>query len=460
MIAKDILDELCSIVGPRNVLTTKEDVFCYSFDPSAVKAMPDAVVFPGSTEEVAGVLKIANRERIPIVPRGGGSNLCGGVVPTRGGIVLPTQRMNRITEIDRRNLTATVQPGVVLAHFHAEVEKLGLFYPPDPSSMSVSTLGGNVGEGAGGPHAVKYGTTKDYVLGLEVVLPSGDVIHTGGKTVKNVSGYDLTHLFIGSEGTLGFITEIIVRLIPLPECRHTLLAVFDKLEDAADAVAEIIAAKVVPTTIEIMDRTCTQQAETYRPTGLPMDADAVLLIEVDGSEHEVERQTAVVEKLVQSHRSRQLQVARTPAESERLWIARRTSFAALASAKSSMVSEDATVPRDKVPEMVRALQRLAKKHNLDVALMGHIGDGNLHPIIMTDERDKDEWHRVERFFDEVFETALAMGGTLTGEHGVGLAKRRFLKAQFGEAGVELMRRIKHAFDPNNIMNPGKIFPDE
>ncbi len=460
MIGNDVLDEIRALVGARHVLSSKEELLCYSYDPSPVIAMPDAVVFPGSTEEVAGVLRIANRGRIPVVPRGAGSNLCGGVIPTRGGIVLLSQRMNRILEIDRRNLTATVQPGVVLADLHAAVEKLGLFYPPDPASLAISTLGGNIAEGSGGPRAVKYGTTKDYVLGLEVVLASGDVIRTGGKTVKNVSGYDLTHLFVGSEGTLGFVTEIIVRLIPLPEDRHTLLAVFDRLEDAAEAVADIIAARVVPATIEIMDRICMKRVEAYKPTGLPVDAEAILLIEVDGSEQEVVRQGALVETLVLAHHGRELQAARNPADRDRLWVARRAAFAALASAKPSMASEDATVPREKVPEMVRTLHRLAKEHGLELGLMGHIGDGNLHPIVMTDERDTDEWHRVEGFYDEVFKAALQMGGTLTGEHGIGLNKRRFMKAQFGDAGVEVMRRIKRAMDPNDIMNPGKMLPDE
>ena len=460
MISKHVLNEIRSAVGQHCVLTDKEELVCYSCDPSTFIAMPDAVVFPQNTREVSDVLKIANRERIPVVPRGAGSNLCGGVVPIRGGIVLLTDRMNRILEIDQRNLTATVQPGVVLAHLHAAVERLGLFYPPDPASLSVSTLGGNVAEGAGGPRAVKYGTTKDYVLGLEVALPTGEVIRTGGKTVKNVSGYDLTHLFVGSEGTLGFIAEITVRLIPLPEAKHTLLAVFDRLDDAAEAVADVIAARVVPATIDIMDQTTMRYVEAYKPTGLPLDAEAVLLIEVDGSEQEVGRQSALVERVIRSHNGRKVQVARTAEASERLWTARRMAGGALAAAAPTVITEDATVPREKVPEMVRALHGLGRKYDVVVALMGHIGDGNLHPLILTDERKKDEWERVEKLVAEMFQSALALGGTLSGEHGIGLVKRPWMRAQFGEAGVEIMRKIKRVFDPNNIMNPGVMIPDE
>jgi len=460
LISKKTLDEIRSVVGTRHVLTDKEEMVCYSCDPSTFIAMPDAVVFPQTTNEVADVLKIANRERIAVVPRGAGSNLCGGVVPTHGGMVVLTDRMNRILEIDQRNLTATVQPGVVLGHLHAAVEKLGLFYPPDPASLSVSTLGGNVAEGAGGPRGVKYGTTKDYVLGLEVVLPSGDVIRTGGKTVKNVSGYDLTHLLVGSEGTLAFITEITVKLIPLPEAKHTLLAVFDKLEDAAEAVADIIAARVVPATMDIMDQTTMRCVENYRPTGLPLEAEAVLLIDVDGSEQEVERQSALVEKLIKAHNGREVQVARTPEESDRLWTARRMAGTALSAASPTTITEDATVPREKVPQMVRTLHDLGNKHDIVVALMGHIGDGNLHPLILTDERNKEEWERVEKLVAEIFESALKLGGTLSGEHGIGRLKRPYMRAQFGDAGIELMRKIKRVFDPNNIMNPGVMIPDE
>lgn len=347
-----------------------------------------------------------------------------------------------------------------MAHLHAAVERLGLFYPPDPASLSVSTLGGNVAEGAGGPRAVKYGTTKDYVLGLEVALPTGEVIRTGGKTVKNVSGYDLTHLFVGSEGTLGFIAEITVRLIPLPEAKHTLLAVFDRLDDAAEAVADVIAARVVPATIDIMDQTTMRYVEAYKPTGLPLDAEAVLLIEVDGSEQEVGRQSALVERVIRSHNGRKVQVARTAEASERLWTARRMAGGALAAAAPTVITEDATVPREKVPEMVRALHGLGRKYDVVVALMGHIGDGNLHPLILTDERKKDEWERVEKLVAEIFQSALALGGTLSGEHGIGLVKRPWMRAQFGEAGVEIMRKIKRVFDPNNIMNPGVMIPDE
>lgn len=459
MLSASVLKELRSIVGPEHVLTSPEELVCYSYDSTPVVSLPDAIVVPGDTSEVAEVLKVANRERLPVVPRGAGTNISGGSVPIKKGLVLSMSRFDRILEIDEQNLTATVQPAVVTANLHAAVECRGLFYPPDPSSLSASTIGGNVAEGAGGPRAVKYGTTKDYVLGLEVVLPSGAVMRTGGKTVKNVSGYNMTQLFVGSEGTLGVITEITLRLIPLPEARQTQLAIFDRLEDAARTVSSIIAARIVPTTIELIDNTSIRKIEAYRSVGYPVDADAVLLIEVDGSEAEVARQTEQIEQIVRTHGARELKIARTKDEAEQLWLGRRVSFGALARSKPTVVTEDVTVPRDKVAVMVQRLKHLAEKYALDVAIMGHAGDGNMHPLVMTDFRNLDEMERMERFFGEAFRIALELGGTLSGEHGIGSVKAPYMEMQFGKEGVEAMRAIKLALDPNNILNPGKIFPD-
>lgn len=371
-------------------------------------------------------------------------------------MVVVTTQFNRILEIDEDNLTATVQPGMILADFHHAVEAVGLFYPPDPASLSVATLGGTVAEGAGGPRGVKYGTTKDYVIGLEVVLASGEIIRTGSKTMKDVSGYDLTHLFVGSEGTLGIITEITVRLLPLPEAKETCLAVFDSIDDAARAVTATIRSRIIPATLELLDDVTMRCIEAYKPTGLPQDAEAILLIEVDGSREEVARQLDRVVASARQAGAREVKVAQNEAEREALWQARRSAFAAMSRARPSIVVEDATVPRPAIPAMVRAIREAAHRHRVQVGLMAHAGDGNMHPQIMCDLRDEEEMGRVELFTQEIFRAALEMGGTLTGEHGIGLQKRPFLAWQFGDGGVEAMRRIKHALDPNGILNPGKV----
>jgi glycolate oxidase len=457
MLSPAILDELVAIVGREYVLTEPEDLVCYAYDATPIVHLPDVVVMPGNTAEVAAVVKLAHRQRLPVVPRGGSTNLSGGTVPLQGGIVLAMSRFDRLLEIDAENLTATVQPGVITADFHKAVEARGLFYPPDPASMTASTLGGNVGEGAGGPRAVKYGTTKDYVLGLEVVLPTGEVIRTGNKTVKNVAGYDLTHLFVGAEGTLGVVTEITVRLLPLPQAKQTLLAIYDDLDAAAQTVSSIIAQKIVPTTLELMDKVTMARIEAYKPVGLPLDAAATLLIEVDGDAAAVPRQAQVIAEACRACGAREVKLARSSQEADQLWTGRRAALAAAARYRPTLIVEDATVPRSQLPAAVRLVQDLAAKHQIEVAILAHAGDGNLHPLIMTDARDAVEMARVDAFSDEFFLGCLAMGGTLTGEHGIGYLKAKYMAAQFGEAGLGAMRAIKQALDPNNIMNPGKIF---
>lgn len=456
-LAAAVLRELEGLVGRDHLLTSPEDIAVYAYDATPGAVRPAAVVLPGTTQEIAAVIGLANRESIPIIPRGSGTNLSGGSVPVEGGIVLTLLRLNRILEVDEANLTATAQPGVVLADLQQEVEARGLFYPPDPSSLRVATLGGTVAEGAGGPRGVKYGTTKDYVLGLEVVLPTGAVIRTGGKVVKSVSGYNLTPLFVGSEGTLGVITEITVRLVPLPAAKCTCLAIFNTIDDAAEAVSGIIGSHVVPTTIEFMDDVSMRCIEDFRPCGLPLDAAATLLIEVDGSAHEANAQMEKVVEVLKKHHPREVRVAFTPEQSQELWQARRTSYAAMARARPTIIVEDATVPRPQVPAMVRAIKEAAARHNVQVGLIAHAGDGNMHPQIMCDARDHAEMARVEQFIADVFRKALDLGGSLTGEHGIGTLKAPFLVWQFGQEGVAAMRAIKQALDPNNILNPGKIF---
>lgn len=459
MISSGVAAELRAIVGAANTREGSVEAALYAYDATHYTHHPDLVLYPANVGEVSAILKVANRERIPVVPRGAGTSITGGSVPVRGGIVLCTGRLNRIVEIDTENLTATVEPGVVLAEFQRTVERLGLFYPPDPASLAVSTLGGNVGENAGGPRGVKYGSTKDYVLGLEVVMADGTVMRVGAKTVKSSSGYDLTHLMVGSEGTLGVITQITVRLLPLPEAKRTVMAIFNSVDDAARTVSATIAAKVVPTTLELMDDVVIDRVEAYRPCGLPRDAAAVLLIEVDGSERGVDRQVDLVAEVARRGGAREVRVAGNAAEADALWAARRGAFAAMARSRPTIIVEDATVPRDRIPETVARIKELSRTHNLQVGILAHAGDGNMHPLIMTDLRDRGEMARVEQFIEDLFQTTIALGGTLSGEHGIGRLKKRYLRWQHGDVGVEMMRRLKQAFDPNNILNPGKLLPE-
>ncbi len=369
-------------------------------------------------------------------------------------------RMNRILEIDNENLTAWVEPGVVTSDLHAAVEALVLFYPPDPGSMTVSTLGGNVAENAGGLRGLKYGVTRDYVMGLEVVLPTGEVITSGGKTVKNVTGYDLTKLMVGSEGTLGVITKILVRLIPKPEAKKTMLVYYRTLDDAAQTVSSIIAHRVIPPTLEFLDNVTIRCVEQYIQAGLPLDMEAMLLIEVDGPACVVEEDAEKVLRVCRDHNAAEIQVSRTPEDSLRLATGRRAALPALARIKPTMVLEDATVPRSQVAAMVRRIQQIAQKHELLIGTFGHAGDGNLHPTIVCDERDHEEMERVEKAVDEIFRAALELGGTLSGEHGIGLSKAPYMPLEMKDAGMKATVAIKRALDPNNILNPGKMYMDE
>ncbi|HEX9017272.1 MAG TPA: FAD-binding protein, partial [Chloroflexota bacterium] len=395
MIAASTLTELARIVGGGSLLTTPEDVACYGFDATPrLGRLPDAVVVPATTGQVAEIVKLANRDGFKLVPRGAGTNLSGGSVPVEGGVMLQMTRLNRILEIDTENLTALVEPGVVTSDLHAAVEAIGLFYPPDPGSMTVSTIGGNVAENAGGLRGLKYGVTRDYVMGLEVVLPTGEVLTTGGKTVKNVTGYDLTRLMTGSEGTLGVITKILVRLIPKPEAKKTMLVYYRSLGDAAETVSSIIAHRVIPPTLEFLDNTTVRCVEQYIHAGLPLDMEAVLLVEVDGPVSVVEEDAEKVVRICHEHNAAEIQVSRTPEDSVRLATGRRAALPALARIKPTMVLEDATVPRSQVAPMVRRVQEIARKHDLLIGTFGHAGDGNLHPTIVCDERDHGEMERV------------------------------------------------------------------
>ena len=456
MISTPTAEELRAIVGGEWFLDTPEDLATYSYDGFLPEFMPDGVIVPGTTQEISGIMKVLNREKIPVIPRGAGTNICGGSVAKRGGIILAFHRMSKILEIDTENMCAVVQPGVVNAVLQKEAAGHHLLYPPDPASMFVSTMGGNVALNAGGPRGVKYGVTRDYLLGLEVVLPSGEIIRTGGKTLKNVTGYDLTRLLCGSEGTLGIITEITVRLIPLPPAKATLQAVFSDLDDAARTVSAIIGSGIVPTTLELIDRVVLDVIRNYGDAQFSKDAEALLLIEVDGEASSVETQGKIIEQFCRKRGAIEVERANTPEEAEKLWQARRTAFGAVASVRPNCIVEDATVPVKKLPDMIRKIVALAEKYQLRIGVLAHAGDGNLHPLIMTDLRDRDEAERIEKAMDELFETTIAMGGTLSGEHGIGIAKNKWISMQFNQAAMEIMRGIKKVFDPNNILNPGSF----
>ena len=452
------LRRLAEIVGPANLQHSTEERLAYSYDATPMLArQPEAIVFVESAQQIADVLKLANADGFKVVPRGSGTNLSGGTIPTGNCVVLVTVKMDRILEIDPRNLTALVQPGVLTARIDEAAAAHGLFYPPDPGSMKISTIGGNVAENSGGLRGLKYGVTRDYVLGLEVVLPTGELLRCGTKCVKDVAGYSIKDLFIGSEGTLGVVTEILLKLLPRPATRKTMLATYAAMTDAAETVSAIIAARIIPCTLEFLDRTTIRCVEEYAHVGLPLDAEAILLMETDGHPAVVEEQSARMIELARTHRARDVRVAKDAAEAERLTSARRGAVAALARVAPTTILEDATVPRSELATMIAFVQQTADKYKVRVGTFGHFGDGNLHPMFLCDERNKEEIERVHAAFREIFEKAMALGGTITGEHGIGLSKKEFLPQFAGKTGLDVMRALKCTLDPKDVLNPGKIF---
>ncbi len=455
---KNAIDELKKIITPEKVLTSREDMLSYAYDGTPLlQQLPEAVVIPETAEQISAILRLANREGFPVVPRGSGTGLSGGAIPVRGSVVILMSDWNRILEIDKANLTAWVQPGVRTQDFQRAVQEQGLFYPPDPGSQAICTIGGNVAENAGGLRGLKYGVTRDYVMGVEMVLPDGTVMMNGGKNVKNVAGYNLRDLIVGSEGTLGIFTRVLLKLIPKPAASKTMLALFDSLEQAAQSVSDIIAAHIIPCTMEFLDATTIRCVEDFAHIGLPTDAGALLLLESDGHPGQVADESAKMEEILKRNKATEIKVARNDAEADRLKTARRAAFSALARIRPTTILEDATVPRSELARLVNTVTGLAAKYNLMVGNFGHAGDGNMHPTVLTDERDKDEMERVELFFDELYEETLRLGGTITGEHGVGLAKKKYLEKMMSRPEMQVMRSIKKALDPNNILNPGKIF---
>jgi len=456
----DVVEQLVELVGQKNVSTETTDKITHSYDATQEQYLPDVVVYARSTQEVSQVVKLANRLKIPIIPRGAGSGFTGGTLPTHGGIVLVLSQMDKILDIDTENLTAEVEPGVVTAELQRLVEKKGLFYPPDPASKEFSTLGGNVAECAGGPRCVKYGVTKDYILGLEVVTPTGDIIRTGGKTLKNVVGYDLTKLFVGSEGTLGIVTQITLKLIPKPAAKKTMLVQFETIDDAAQSVSAIIGAKIIPTTLEFLDAATIGCIRGKSDIPLPENCQAILIIEVDGDQQVLDAQAEQILTVIKPFNVLDTRTATTDEESEEIWKVRRIVSPSLRQVNPDKFNEDIVVPRSKVPDMIRALESISNQYNVPIVNFGHAGDGNIHVNVMVDLKEEGMEDTVATVMEEIFKAAINLKGSISGEHGIGTSKAKYMSMELNKETIEYMQRIKTALDPLNILNPGKIFTEE
>lgn len=453
-----LAEELAQQFGADRVLTAPEDLAVYAYDgTAALRQNPACVIFPLTTHEVAACVQIARRHQAPIVTRGSGTGLSGGSVPMAGSLVVCLNRMDRIIEIDPRNLTIEVEAGVITQTIDEAAGKHGLFYPPDPGSRKISTIGGNVAENSGGLRGLKYGVTRDYVMGLEAVLASGEIVWLGSKCVKDVAGYNLRDLFIGSEGTLGIVTRVLLKLVPQPQSRMTMLASFASLEAAGETVSDIIAAKIIPCTLEFLDQQTIRCVEDFAQVGLPTEAAAVLIMETDGHPLVVAEEAAAMAAIASARGAITVRTAADDAEANKLLSARRAAFSALARVRPTTILEDVTVPRSELAGMVAFIAASAAKHGLQIGTFGHMGDGNLHPTYLTDERNADEMHRVELSLGEIVDRTLAVGGTITGEHGVGLAKKPYLRQQLGDHSYQLLKLVKRALDPEGLLNPGKIF---
>jgi glycolate oxidase len=452
-----IQKKLAQILGKEHLLTDWENRTCYGYDATNRLFLPDAVVFPGTTNEISEIVRLANQHRFPVIPRGAGSGFTGGSVPVQRGVVLSLERMNRIIEIDEADLVAVVEPGVVTGQLHRETSRKGLFFPPDPASMEFSTIGGNVAECAGGMRAFKYGVTRDYVLGLEVVLPDGEILQTGGRTIKNVVGYDLMRLFVGSEGTLGIITKITLKLIPLPGARGTIQAFFGALEDAGRAISRVLEARIFPSAMELVDRASLECVAKTRNLDFPREAQAMLLIEVDGPKVAISELIHAVQEVCADFAPLSIRASCDETEAEALWAVRRAISPSLARIRPHRLNEDIVVPRSRLPEVIMRVQAIAKDHQIPIATFGHAGDGNLHVAVLHDRANRHETSRAEAALETVMRTTLELGGSISGEHGIGTSKAAFLPLEVSEVSLELMKRIKGLLDPNGVLNPGKIF---
>ncbi len=456
MLKQEILQKFIAIVGRERCKTSPEDLLTYGYDACIYEYIPDAVVFPKSTQEAAEIMKAASAHNVFVTPRGAGSGLGSEALAKNGGIVLCFSMMNKILEINTANRYAVVEPGVVISDLQKAVENVGLFYPPDPGSAAVATMGGAVAMNSGGMRGVKYGVTKDYLLGLEIVLPSGEVMMTGTVTAKDVTGYDLTRLICGSEGTLALVTRINVRLLPKPKTKRTLQAIYNDLDAAGDTVSRIIEAGIVPATLELMDKMIIRALEEFTHIGLPLDAEAILLMDVDGDTETVEKQAALVADFCKGQGAREVRVSSSDKENEQLWFARRSAFGAVARMRPSCLIEDATVPVSFLTATIKKVVEICERNRVQVGVLAHAGDGNLHPLMLCDQRDAEEMARVHKSMDEIVDFALSVGGTLTGEHGIGVNKARYLPLQLSETSLKMMRAVKAVFDPQGILNPGSF----
>jgi glycolate oxidase len=446
-----------SAVLPGKTSTEPEDLICYGFDASGLGAQPSAVVWPQNVEDVVAVMKFSSANEVPVIPRGAGSGMTGGAVPSKGAIVMSLERMNKILEIDRENMQVLVEPGVLNGTLQKVLEWQGFFYPPDPASMDFCTIGGNVAENSGGPRAIKYGVTRDYVLGLEAVLPGGEVITTGVRTAKGVVGYDLTRLLVGSEGTLAVVTKIRLKVLPLPQDIITLLALFKDLEKSGTAVTQIIAKGIIPRTLEFLDREAVTAVENYKPVGLPKDAEAILLVELDGHPAAITKEAEQISEIC-ARLGGEMIMAEDDAAREKIWEARRAVSPALFHLMPTKINEDIVVPRSMVPRMLVKLRRLSEETGIKIVNFGHAGDGNIHVNLMVDRNNAEEYERARRLVKEIFAATIELGGTISGEHGVGLTKSEYITMEIRPVELDLMKRIKAVFDPKNLLNPGKIFP--
>jgi glycolate oxidase len=460
-LSNSIIGKLKHIVGEKGMLTAPLDMQSYSFDASSKwKGVPDIVVFPTTKEQISEIMKLATAEKIPVTPRGAGSNLSGGSLPIAGGILLCTVRMNKILNIDADNFTATAEAGVVLNDLNVELAKSKLFFPPDPQSFLAATIGGCVSENAGGPYGVKYGVFKHYVLGMTVVLPDGDIVELGGTTMKNVTGYDLPQIIVGSEGTLAIVTSVTLRLLPLPPAKQTVLAVFNELVKSGLAVHKVLADGILPAKIELMDNWVVRRINEMTALELPLDAEAVLLFELNGIPEAVEKETEAIIKTCQSEGAREARAAGDVKEAENFWAARKAGFSAIYGSTPNAFAEDVTVPPSKIPALIERVDVIAKENDVPIVVLGHAGDGNLHPSVLTDVRDEIHYKRAQKALDEIFEAALELGGSISGEHGIGLEKMKYIKQAMSPRAIDLLRGIKKVFDPDGILNPGKIWEDK
>ncbi len=458
-IDRDITRRLRKVLGKRGILDSPADLVSYSYDATTDwQAMPELVLLPETKEQVSEIMKIAHENEIPVTVRGAGTNVSGGSIPISNGIVLCTTRMNRILKLDKDNLYVHVEAGVVLNNLYEFLKKYGLFFPPDPQSFLAATIGGCVSENSGGPYAVKYGVFKHYLLGLSVVLPNGTIMEMGGRTVKNVTGYDLPQLICGSEGTLAVVTDVILKVLPMPEARKTIMAAFKNVISAGQVVSEIVSNGIIPSKIELMDNWIVNRIEELNPIGLPTDSDAVLLFEVDGMTEAVEREAQQISEICRKNKElMMLRIAEDDKEAEMLWNARRAGFSAIFSHASTVLAEDVTVPPKRLPDLIVRIKEIAKRHDLTIVIIGHAGDGNLHPSILTDKNDPGHYKKAQEAVEEIFSSAIDMEGAISGEHGIGLEKRRFLRKILPEDEIELLKKIKRVFDPKGILNPGKIW---